>query len=317
MSSESLINRYRPARFKDVIGQEDIVRSYKRALDDHTSHAFLFTGPPGCGKTSLSRIGAAYVGSKGANLVEMDAASHSSVDAMRAVTEALMYRPLSLDKNPTKSVIIDECHSLSGQAWQSLLKTLEEPPEWVYFFLCTTDIRKVPDTINKSRCSSYVLRPVAASLLVDYLEDIVKAEKFDTPRAVLELCARQAEGSPRRALSNLSVCFSAADRAEAARLISDLDDELGGNGYELAKALAAGWSWQKVRPILEGIVASDESPETIRKVVSAYFAKIAITAKDEKAVCGALKILDNFSTPFTGGEGFTPVVIAVGRSLFG
>src|SRR6266702_6685804 len=312
MSSESLINRYRPTKFSQVVGQDEVVKSFRIALEDKISHAFLFTGPSGIGKTTLSSLGAKFVGCVNKpNLIEVDAATYNGVDDFRGLTENLRSRPLG---GVSKALIIDECHSLSRQAWQSALKMVEEPPDWVYWFFCTTELAKVPDTI-KSRCSSYILKPLRVTEIFDYLLYIVAEEKFDTPKTIVELCAKQSDGSPRKALSNLSVCYSAVDRQEAAVLIANFEATELGTPFALAKAIADGWKWPKIQPLLESM-AEKENPETIRHTVRAYFTKIIITTNDEKTVCSALKVLDNFSEPFNSSDGFTPVVIAVGRSLF-
>ena len=313
MSVDSLITKWRPRTFEEFVGHQEVVKSYQRALDDGTSHAFLFTGPPGTGKTTLARLGAKAVGTSAANLVEVDAATYSGVDDMKSLTATLGYRPLG--KKTTKSLIIDECHAVSRQGWQSLLKMVEEPPEWVMWFFSTTEIGKVPDSI-KSRCACYVLKPLRVTELFDYLCDIAGAEKFKTPRQIIDLCAKMADGSPRKALSNLSVCYAAKDRAEAASLISDLEAKEEGSPFALAKALADGWKWDKVQPILAALAEADESAETIRHTVRAYMTKILVSTKDDQTACKVLRVLDHFSEPFNSSDGISPVAVAVGRVLF-
>ena len=237
MSSDSLINAHRPDRFSDIIGQSHVTKSFKKALDDRASHAFIFTGPSGCGKTSIARIGARYVGTTQQNLLDVDAATHSKKDDMRALTASLAFRPLG--KNGVKSLIIDEAHAISTEAWQTLLKMTEEPPEWVYWFFLTTEVTKIPATM-RTRCTSYVLKPVPVTELHDYLVGIVEDEKFTTPTQVIGLCAKMANGSPRQALSNLAVCYAAKDRAEAAELLEPAEEAAGGLPLLLARALAEG-----------------------------------------------------------------------------
>lgn len=317
--SDSLITRYRPRKFEDVVGQGGVVKSFRNAIRTRSSQAFLFSGPKGCGKTSLARLGAHEVGARGHGIIEVDAATYSTADAVRGLTASLALRPLTTGGGPVaKAVIIDESHRLSATAWDALLKSVEEPPEWLYWFFCTTELGKVPKTI-KSRCSAYELRPLQASEVLDYLQAIAEAEELDTPGEVLELCARMAEGSPRQALSNLAVCSASANRRDAARLIADIEgsEDASDVGYQIARALSAGWSWQKMQPLLSTMMESEDvSPEGVRHTVRAYFTKLVAGAKDEAAAKKALGVLDNFMDPCGASEGFTPVVIAVGRSVF-
>ena len=310
---DSLINKWRPRSFDEVVGHRDIVKSYVRALDDGASHAFVFAGDAGLGKTTLSRLGAKYVGTTDANLVEVDAATYSGIDDMRSLTATLGYRPLG--KNACKSIIIDEAQGLSRAAFSSLLKVVEEPPAWVRWFFCTTDASKIPDNI-KSRCVVYSLRPMRPTELFDYLTDIVAIEKFDTPRQIVELCARRADGSPRKALSNLAACYAAGDRAAAAALIEEVEASLVGAPFALAKAIADGWRWDKVQPVLKVLSDTGESAEKVRQTVRAYFTRVIIDATDEAVVCRALAVLDNFSEACSPADGLSPIITAVGRSLF-
>lgn len=311
MSSDSLINRYRPTKLGQVIGQDEVVASFRAALEDRTSHGFLFTGPSGTGKTTLAYIGARIVGAKPSDVMERDAAAYSGADAMRALVEGLKYRPLG----KIKVVLLEEVHRLSKQAWDSALLMLERPPEWVYWFLTTTEPDKVPDAIQ-TRCTRYALKPVRVTVLFDHLCEVAEAERFDTPRAILELCAKTAEGSPRRALSNLAACYAAKDRAEAARLIADFELKEAGSPYLLAKAIADGWRWDKVQPILRSLADDGVTAESIRQTVRAYFTSAILGSTDEKAVCRALAVLDYFSEACSSADGLSPIVIAVGRSLF-
>lgn len=310
MSNNSLLTKHRPSRFKDIIGQDEIVRSYKRALEEDLVHAFLFTGPSGCGKTTLARLGAKVLGIPKSNITEIDAATHNGVEDMRKLTEIFDYRPL---RGQLKALIIDECHVLSKAAWQPLLKKIEEPPEWVFWFFCTTEIAKVPTTI-KTRCVNYNLKSVGVNDLVDFLARIVEKENFSTDRDILQLCAREANGSPRQALAYLSACFDAQDRQEAARvLLNEMKEGEGAGAYGLAKALVEGQGWKKIQPLLKGL--ESENPESIRHVVRAYITSVALNGKSEEDVFRAASILDQWIEPFEQSNQFSSVVIAVARSL--
>ena len=180
---EPLHIKYRPRSLQDVRGQDAVVDSLTTALKKSTRpHSFIFTGPSGCGKTTLARILAEKFGCSPQNVIEIDAATNNGIDSMREVTSTLRYN--GFGDTPNKAIIIDECHALSKAAWQSLLKSVEEPPAHVFFFFCTTENGKVPETIN-TRCQSYFLKPLRFDDLMDLLEFVVDEEALASA-----LCAK-------------------------------------------------------------------------------------------------------------------------------
>lgn len=306
----TLHTKFRPQTFTEVIGQDTVVRSFREALKKGTSHAFLFHGPTGTGKTTLSRLGAYTVGCTERELLEIDAATFTGIDDMRVVTSGLSYRPLG---GGNKSVIVDECHALSAQAWKSLLKSIEEPPSYVYWFLCTTELNKVPETI-RTRCTRYELQPVSTDALFDLLLDVANREKLPISEAVVELCAKQARGSPRQALVNLGACAGAKEEKDARSLLRAVEGSAG--VIDLCRALVERKDFLKVvLPILNDL--KDQNAESVRQVVRDYMTKVVLGSKSEKAAGGALEVLDEFSTPFPSGDGISPVVMACARILLG
>jgi len=218
---------YRPQRFAEVVGQEPIVSTLKNAVKNNSvSHAYLFTGSRGVGKTTIARILA-----KGVNclnvkdgepcgtcavcqaiknnlfidLVEIDAASHTGVDNVRELIEHIKFKPTSAKY---KVFIIDEVHMLSKAAFNALLKTLEEPPEHAIFILATTDVHKVPATIV-SRTQRFDFARIPAGDIIKQLQNVAKQEKLKMEDAVFHLIARQSQGSLRDALSLLNKVASA------------------------------------------------------------------------------------------------------------
>jgi DNA polymerase III subunit gamma/tau len=246
-----LARKYRPATFDDLIGQEAMVRTISNAFETgRIPQAWILTGVRGVGKTTTARILArglnyelpdgsvtaptikmpvlgincrAIMESRHVDVLEMDAASHNGVDDIRQINDAVRYAPVSARY---KVYILDEVHMLSNQAFNALLKTLEEPPPHAKFVFATTDIGKVPVTVL-SRCQRFDLRRVEADALVAHLEGILAKEGVTAEPEALALIARAAEGSVRDSLSLLDQAIShaaGAVRAEDVRQMLGLAD---------------------------------------------------------------------------------------------
>lgn len=304
--------KYRPHALDQVLGQDEVVKSLKSMLKGKTSrpHSFLFMGPSGCGKTTFARILAKEFHCEPNNIIEADAASNNGIDDMREITKTLSYK--GFGDTPNKLIILDECHALSKAAWQSLLKAVEEPPEHIYFAFCTTDAAKVPDTI-RTRCQTYNLKPVKYDDLVDLLEFVCEEEKYDTPEEIVSLVARQADGSPRMALSMLSVVHDCEDKREAASLLeAPLENK---EIIELARALVSGkgLEWERVCATLKGVA---EPPESIRIIIVNYLAAVLMNAKKEGEVVRLLDMVAQFSKPINPTDKMAPILLAVGNIMF-
>jgi DNA polymerase-3 subunit gamma/tau len=260
-----LARKYRPATFADLIGQDAMVRTVSNAFETaRIPQAWILTGVRGVGKTTTARILAralnyefpdgsnasptikmpalgvhcqAIMESRHIDVIEMDAASHNSVDDVRQINDAIRYAPVSARY---KVYILDEVHMLSTQAFNALLKTLEEPPPHAKFIFATTEIRKVPITIL-SRCQRFDLRRVDADLLVKHLETIADKEGVEVEPAAFALIARAAEGSVRDSLSLFDQAIAHAAgpvRAEDVRQMLGLADRV--RVIELFEALMRG-----------------------------------------------------------------------------
>jgi DNA polymerase-3 subunit gamma/tau len=214
-----LARKYRPSTFSEVVGQDHVTRTLTNAFASHrVHHAFLFCGPRGCGKTTVARIvgkalnclvsttgepcgtceACASIGNGSAvDYQEMDGASNRGIDAIRELTEAVRYQPAILKK---KVYVIDEVHMLTTEAFNALLKTLEEPPPHVTFVLATTEPHKLPNTIL-SRCQRYDFKLVPASRLAQHLASIFKQEQLAVDAGAISLLVRESGGSVRDALS--------------------------------------------------------------------------------------------------------------------
>ena len=194
----ALYRKYRPTAFNEVRGQDHIVSVLEGAIKKETiPHAMLFSGTRGTGKTTLARLFAKALGVADVDLYEIDAASNRGIDDIRELREAVHTVPY---ESPYKVYIIDEVHMLTKEAFNALLKTLEEPPAHVLFILATTEEEKLLDTIL-SRCQVFRMREPSRALLAEHVAEVAKAEGFTLDHDAADLIAIAADGSFRDALS--------------------------------------------------------------------------------------------------------------------
>ena len=226
MAYTALYRKFRPDTFKDVKGQEAIVKTLSNQVKyDRVGHAYLFCGTRGTGKTSVAKILARAVNCENPqdgnpcnecrvcrgiidgssmNVVEIDAASNNSVDNVRQIVDEVKYSPT---EGRYRVYIIDEVHMLTPGAFNALLKTLEEPPSYVLFILATTEAHKIPITIM-SRCQRYDFKRISIDTISDRLSELCGREGIDAEDAALKYIARLGDGSMRDALSLLERCRS-------------------------------------------------------------------------------------------------------------
>ena len=226
MSYTALYRKFRPSAFEDVKGQDHIVTTLKNQMKaGRIGHAYLFCGTRGTGKTTVAKILAKAVNcehpvdgspcnacpscqaiqaGRSTNVIEIDAASNNGVDNIREIREEVSYRPT---QGRYKVYIIDEVHMLSTGAFNALLKTLEEPPEYVIFILATTEANKIPVTIL-SRCQRYDFRRITIDTISARLKDLMEREGVEAEEKALRYVARKADGSMRDALSLLDQCIA-------------------------------------------------------------------------------------------------------------
>ncbi len=237
-----LARKYRPQIFADLIGQEAVVKILTNSiLSNRIAHAYLLTGVRGVGKTTTARLIAMSLNCKkkkqdncepcgkcescvsirsdhNLDVIEMDAASKTGVDDIREIIDNVKYKPIN---NPYKIFIIDEVHMLSKNAFNALLKTLEEPPEHVKFIFATTEVKKIPITIL-SRCQRFDLRRIENNILTKYLQKILEFEKIKIENEALALIVRGADGSVRDGLSLLDQAISSYQETITADLVLEM-----------------------------------------------------------------------------------------------
>src|SRR3990172_5508453 len=246
MSYQVLARKWRPRTFETLVGQEHVVKALRHALDQgRLHHAYLFTGTRGVGKTTLARILAKSLNcEKGisakpcgqcsacteidagrfVDLIEVDAATNTGIDDMRELQDNALYAPT---RGRFTGFVIDEVHMLSKQAFNSMLKTFEEPPEHIKFVLATTAPQSIPITVL-SRCLQFNLKQMPAALISAHLARVLREEKFNAEPAALRLIAAAARGSMRDALSLLdqAIAYSAGGLTEASgrAMVGTVDD---------------------------------------------------------------------------------------------
>ncbi len=246
----SLYRKYRPQSFADVVGQEHVVTTLEQAAEqEKLAHAYLFAGSRGTGKTSVARILAKVLMIRGiadetlqkqivhgveegtmVDLLEIDAASNRGIDDIRDLVEKIQFSPIVA---AAKVYIIDEVHMLTKEAFNALLKTLEEPPPYAYFILATTEINKIPATIQ-SRCQRFAFHRIREEDIIRRLQYIADQEHIAAEREALRAMARHVDGGMRDAISLLDQM-----RSLPKITLSDVEERIGGTGQEAIEQLFA------------------------------------------------------------------------------
>ena len=313
MAYVAIPRKYRPTKFSEVTGQEFITETLRNAIrTGRVSHAYIFAGPRGVGKTTTARIVAKALNcenlldgepcnecqncveiTKGAfpDVIEVDAATNRGIDQIRELRESVHYAP---SKGKRKVYIIDEFHMLTKEAFNALLKTLEEPPEHVVFILATTEIDKIPPTIL-SRCQKFIFRKIPKDLIVETLKEICTKERVDFEEEALYLIATASEGCMRDAESLLDQAIALGGGRVKAKEVSEFLGVL--TGRDVIELLKLAFSGDKnaLRERLKKLEAGGYNPTFVLRQLLEVVEKEFLRGGEftEEEMVAAFRILSN------------------------
>jgi DNA polymerase-3 subunit gamma/tau len=303
----SLYQKYRPLSFADVVGQDAVVTTLEEAAKQNKlAHAFLFAGGRGTGKTSVARILAKVIMTRTVtdealqkkiiegvengslvDLLEIDAASNRGIDDVRELIEKIQFSPVVAG---AKVYIIDEAHMLTKEAFNALLKTLEEPPPYAYFILATTEINKIPATIQ-SRCQRFPFRSISEEEIIRRLQFIADQEHITIDREALRAVARHVDGGMRDAISLLDQM-----RSLSKITLKDIDERIGSAGSEFVEAVLQAIVDRDASVILETIQLIEEEGHALdvflRRLLSAVRSALHKSIEKKEPIVDIQRMLE-------------------------
>lgn len=310
---KALYRKYRSKSLADVVGQKHITDTLQRALEqDRISHAYLFTGPRGVGKTSIARILAHQINKLTYNsdvshidIIEIDAASNRRIDEIRDLRDKVHIAPAMA---PYKVYIIDEVHMLTKEAFNALLKTLEEPPAHAVFILATTDLHKLPETII-SRCIHFHFKTIGEVDIVKHLQAISQAENINITEDALKLIAAHGDGSFRDSISLLDQSAALADNIAK----EDIEHLLGVVPDHLMQKLYQDITSANPRQILASIQTLIEQGLPVANITKqlANQVRVALADEDGISIQNKIKLLDSLLRVSSSSEPRIALEIAV------
>uniref|UniRef100_A0A6M3KXH5 Putative DNA polymerase n=1 Tax=viral metagenome TaxID=1070528 RepID=A0A6M3KXH5_9ZZZZ len=296
--------KYRVRKLEDFIGNSAPINALAKKLanTDDLPKSFLFHGPAGCGKTTLARIVARMVGIKSMDLFEYDAASTRGIDTMRDIRDHMQYSGLG---GKRKFYILDECHQITGPAQEALLKALEEPPQHVFFALCTTEPQKLKPTIHR-RCFTIALTGITPSEIMKLVLRVAKDEGKDIPKEVVKKISDISNGSPGLALKFLDSILESVSLEESMEILENVsfaeEEIISICRMLLNQKLEGILKFKEVTKILKTVKGE---PESMRLAILGYLNAVMIkTPSDEIAemmICFMDNVYDSGKSGITVG----------------
>lgn len=297
----SLYKKYRPSKFSEIYGNEDVVNSLKAFVKKkQVPQVILFTGPTGCGKTTLARIMAMRL-KAGDNLIEMDSAQFTGIDVIRDIRKKSRFMAIG---GGAKVFIMDEVHAISSAAQEGFLKELEDTPANVYYFLCTTNPEKLRPTL-RGRCTHYQLEVLSDSDMEKLLNSVVEKEDESVEDKVLKTIVSSAKGHPRNALNLLGQVLS-VPKKQRLKIAENYEAEES-ESIQLCRSLIKGEGYEAAKKILNGL--KTQNAETIRRHVIGYCQSVLLGNDYKNSHKMAAMVLEEFSEP-TYDIGFAQIVRA-------
>lgn len=271
-----LYRKYRPKRFKDIIGQPEAVKVLESKLKTgEVPHVMLFTGPSGCGKTTFAYVMRDKLGCHPQDFCEINAANARGVDTVRQIDQ---HKGLAPRSGKCRIWLLDECQMLTKEAQSALLKMLEDTPSHVYFMLATTDPHKLLATI-KTRCTEIRVKALTPTEMGLVLTEVLSKVGKTVSSEVTERIVEAADGSARKALVLLDQILALDDEEE--QLACVLNSDARQQGIAIARALFdRRTQWAEMAKLIKSV---DEEPETIRRIILGYCSTILLSKKDERA----------------------------------